>query len=308
MVLKRRQALGALLAVGLLVGSALSPVAAAALPALGRYMQIVAHQDDDLLFMNPDVQDTVNALRETTTVYLTAGEEKRPPAGEQHDITRDDCVNDPGWKDEAHMLGREDYAGCRALGAMASWAHMAGAANPNDPGLWDRQAVEIDFGDGDSRQVEEATLRFNNKIHLVFLNLPEAGDDGSDLLVSGDQEVGKNLTHIQNDGATRKTVLSSMSPVTERQDYDLAAVQGVLRGLIDQYNPTVIRTQDPAADPRYLAVQDDGTQQQWDPGSNDNHDHDATAQIVGGLVRDIPASDGRLQLVNSVATTSQTPR
>ncbi len=297
MALVRRRTLGGLLAAGLLLGTTLSPAAVAALPPSGSYLQIVAHQDDDLLFMSPDLKDTINAGRPTTTVYLTAGEEDRPPTDVQRtDLTRDDCVhdagNDPNHPDQ--KLDREDYAGCRALGAMAAWAGMAGAANPDDPDLWDRESVNIGF-DGGSRWVEEDTLKSsNNKIHLVFLNLPEAGDHQEDVR-PGDSRDGLNLTYMLNNGATRRTVLSSGSMVELRQDYDVVAVRGVLRGLIDRYNPTVIRTQDPAADPRYRSVINGG---QWDPGSNDNHDHDATAQIVGGLVRDIPASDRLLQLVD----------
>src|SRR5687767_9126872 len=34
---------------------------------------IVAHQDDDLLFMNPDLQESIQAGRKVITVYLTAG-------------------------------------------------------------------------------------------------------------------------------------------------------------------------------------------------------------------------------------------
>jgi hypothetical protein len=295
MVFKRRRALGGLLAAGLLLGTTLSPVAAAALPPFGSYMQIVAHQDDDLLFMSPDLRDTVNAGRATTTVYVTAGEEDRPPTGVQRsDLTKDDCVHDAG-NDQDHLdqrLGREDYAGCRALGAMAAWAGIAGASNPDDPDLWDRESVNIGF-DGGSRWVEEDTLRANNRIKLVFLNLPEAGDHQADIR-PGDSRDGYNLTYMLNDGATRKTVLSSDSMVELKQDYDLGTLQGVLRGLIARYNPTVIRTQDPAADPRYRGLNG----QPWDNGSYDNHDHDAVAQIVGGLVRDIPASERLLQLVN----------
>ena len=37
-------------------------------------LQIVAHQDDDFLFMNPDMAVTLDAGIPVTTVYLTAGE------------------------------------------------------------------------------------------------------------------------------------------------------------------------------------------------------------------------------------------
>jgi GlcNAc-PI de-N-acetylase len=36
-------------------------------------LNIVAHQDDDILFMNPDILDSVTAGHREVTVYLTAG-------------------------------------------------------------------------------------------------------------------------------------------------------------------------------------------------------------------------------------------
>ena len=37
-------------------------------------LEIVAHQDDDFLFMNPDVQNQISEGLQTVTVYMTAGE------------------------------------------------------------------------------------------------------------------------------------------------------------------------------------------------------------------------------------------
>ncbi|HEY9279811.1 MAG TPA: PIG-L family deacetylase, partial [Eoetvoesiella sp.] len=61
----------------------------------------VAHQDDDLLFMNPDIETTIDAGGCVRTVYLTAAE-------------RGEGV--------PYMLGR-------ARGVRAAYAHMAGSAN-----------------------------------------------------------------------------------------------------------------------------------------------------------------------------------
>lgn len=40
----------------------------------GSALQVVAHPDDDLFFMNPDVSRSIAAGIEVTTVYLTSGE------------------------------------------------------------------------------------------------------------------------------------------------------------------------------------------------------------------------------------------
>jgi LmbE family N-acetylglucosaminyl deacetylase len=45
----------------------------------GTTMNIVAHEDDDILFMNPDLQHDIQAGMCVTTVYLTAGDGGRGP-------------------------------------------------------------------------------------------------------------------------------------------------------------------------------------------------------------------------------------
>ena len=39
----------------------------------GVHLNIVAHQDDDVLFMNPDILNNVKEGRRQVTVYITAG-------------------------------------------------------------------------------------------------------------------------------------------------------------------------------------------------------------------------------------------
>ena len=65
----------------------------------GKSVQIIAHQDDDLLFMNPDVQTDVKAQKCILTLYLTSG--------------------DP--------YGLPDYQQQREAGAKAAYSHMLGS-------------------------------------------------------------------------------------------------------------------------------------------------------------------------------------
>ena len=65
----------------------------------GKSVQIIAHQDDDLLFMNPDVQADVKAQKCILTLYLTSG--------------------DP--------YGLSDYQQQREAGAKAVYSHMLGS-------------------------------------------------------------------------------------------------------------------------------------------------------------------------------------
>jgi LmbE family N-acetylglucosaminyl deacetylase len=69
-------------------------------------LSFVAHQDDDLLFMNPDIVSDVQAGTPTWITYLTAGNLDRGPAG-------------------------MPYADKRLQGARAAWARGAKVPNPS---------------------------------------------------------------------------------------------------------------------------------------------------------------------------------
>ena len=103
-------------------------------------MNVVAHEDDDILFMNPPTDTDVAAGRCLTTVYLTAG---------------DDGQSAPYWQ------GRED-------GAMAAYATMAGT-----PNSWATAKLRTASG-------EAAVTRTLNGtgIRLIFLRLPTGSPTG----------------------------------------------------------------------------------------------------------------------------------
>jgi LmbE family N-acetylglucosaminyl deacetylase len=106
-----------------------------------RYVQVVAHPDDDMIFMNPDVSSSVRAGSTTTSVYLSAGES--------------DAANPTA------------YAAQRQEGTRAAFAAMARVAN-----RWERRAWTLEGG----RTVELARLRDKPGVRLVFLNLPDDND------------------------------------------------------------------------------------------------------------------------------------
>jgi len=103
-------------------------------------MFFVAHEDDDLLFMNPDIQRAIAAGTYVTTVYLTAGS----------------CFGDGGAG--AYFRTRED-------GELAAYARAAGVAN-----AWTVT----------NQPVRELRLTNQPKVSLVFFRLSasksEAGD------------------------------------------------------------------------------------------------------------------------------------
>ncbi|RKT90126.1 N-acetylglucosaminyl deacetylase, LmbE family [Saccharopolyspora antimicrobica] len=104
------------------------------------HLQVVAHPDDDILFMNPDLAMSVRSGAEVTTVFLTAGESDVLPAAQ--------------------------YAAKRQAGARAAFAAMAGAADD-----WRRGALRVG-----GREVEVQELRARPGVRLVFLNLPDDND------------------------------------------------------------------------------------------------------------------------------------
>jgi LmbE family N-acetylglucosaminyl deacetylase len=101
-----------------------------------RILQVVAHEDDDLLFMNPDLIHSLNSGACMQTVYLTAG----------------DAGQTPGY-----WLGREQ-------GAEAAYAKMLGV--PMD---WQTNQVKI----SDHYTVNVATLKQAPAVSLIFVRLAD---------------------------------------------------------------------------------------------------------------------------------------
>ncbi|PLB45997.1 hypothetical protein P170DRAFT_414784 [Aspergillus steynii IBT 23096] len=104
-------------------------------------LNIVAHQDDDLLFLSPDLLHNVHGGAGLRTIFLTAG----------------DAGND--W---AYWNGRQ-------AGSLAAYAQMAGVANE-----W----TESDSGAPDT-DIPVYTLNGRSDISLAFLQLPDGGLDGT---------------------------------------------------------------------------------------------------------------------------------
>jgi len=112
-----------------------------------QYMQIVAHPDDDLFFMNPDMDRAIHAGYAFVTVYTTASE-----------ISGNG--NTPGQK--AKSLQR---------GVMDAYARMAGVpdSNPNAQEEWTGAAWTVG-----TRQLERYSLIARPNVQLVFMGLHDA--------------------------------------------------------------------------------------------------------------------------------------
>src|SRR5664279_1802915 len=173
----------------------------------GSSLSIVAHEDDDLLFQNPDISEWIAAGLPHRTVYVTAGE-----------------------FNGLDGASREEYAAQRQAGERAAYARMAGVSD-----VWDRFGANVD-----GREVEFATLRDTDAaVELVFLGLPDGGDALHSLALA-------NL--FSDSGAVVPTIVADGSPVAG-SDYDRTGLIGVLAALMDRFEPTVVRIQDPRPDP-----------------------------------------------------------
>ncbi|MET0779332.1 MAG: PIG-L family deacetylase [Candidatus Saccharimonadales bacterium] len=104
-------------------------------------MNIVAHQDDDLLFMNPDTLRSIRAGECVRTVYVTSGD---AGAGKYY------------W------VGREQ-------GSEAAYSKMLGTDD-----IWIERLVKLSSG----QFVTVANPRANSRVSLVFMHLPDGNLHG----------------------------------------------------------------------------------------------------------------------------------
>ncbi|WP_212988218.1 PIG-L family deacetylase [Actinoplanes auranticolor] len=110
------------------------------------YMQVVAHPDDELFFMNPDIDRSINTALPAITVYLTAGE-----------LTGNGATP-------------AERARNRQRGLQNAYAEMAGVADASDATQSEWEGTPFPVA---GRVVEMYFLRARPDVHLLFLNLPD---------------------------------------------------------------------------------------------------------------------------------------
>jgi LmbE family N-acetylglucosaminyl deacetylase len=147
-------------------------------------MNVVAHEDDDLLFLSPDLLREIQSGQCVRTVYLTAG--------------------DSGYG-KFYWLNRQ-------LGAEAAYAHMLGLKKV----IWDQQTVSLAPG----KYVTVAVPRGNSKVSLVFFNLPDGDLQGQGFTSSGDQSLAK----LQSGELQKIKTVDGQSSYTSRQLTDALTV------------------------------------------------------------------------------------
>ncbi|WP_338677257.1 PIG-L family deacetylase [Streptomyces sp. SCSIO 30461] len=208
-------------------------------------MQILAHPDDDLYFMNPDTQRMVDSGVPLLCVYVTAGDHdgrNRIPGESEVPADR------PGYSSARHQGLRQAYATLLGLDKFTRW----------------RRGVTTLRGD---HRAEINTLtNGHRRVELVFLNLPMHTPRRWDALGS--------LWHDRALGL--HTVVAADSPLRKTVSYDYDELIDVLVGLMDEYRPTVVQTLDPDPD---IQHSDEATRKKdsEQPGYSDHPDHTAVA-------------------------------
>lgn len=207
-------------------------------------LQVVAHPDDDLYFMNPAVFHGLRAGTRTTTVYLTAGDA----------LGR----NPRPWQTEPVAEDREAYGKARQNGIKAAYAAMA---------LGDRTAAwkPATLSTAAGAVAEAYSLADAPWVTLIFLNIRQHGTPEGpprSLHVLWGDEVESVPTLVPVGGL-----------VHEAYGYTRTGLVRTLVQIMDLVRPTLVRLMDP--DPDRL-VHDEKFPQRHDHGDLSDHcDHTA---------------------------------
>ncbi|MFI6859535.1 ricin-type beta-trefoil lectin domain protein [Streptomyces sp. NPDC050421] len=161
----------------------------------------VAHEDDDLLFINPEIQQAVGPRCAFSTVYLTAG-------------------------DAGRRYNGGDYVQSREEGVRTAYAEMAGV-----PDRWTRSDLQVS-----GRTIASYTLKGKTGVRLSFLRLPDGTPDGSGTATYSHQSL---LKLFRGEIRTMRPVDGTRS-YTEQQLIDtltvLAEQDGIKRILTLDYD------------------------------------------------------------------------
>jgi hypothetical protein len=190
-------------------GNVAGPAPASAVPAVassGGHLYLVAHQDDDLLFMNPDIEDSIRAGLRVRTIFLTAAASGPPPQ-----------PSPPAW------YSRED-------GVYNAYRAMAGVAPQQNDWTCAAQTYLT------NKVVRVCTLTTQPLVSVVFMRLPDGGSDP--LHMPGMAALwARSVPQLAS--FTRPEV-----PPTPSSTYARTDLTQVLAALIADFAPDLIGTQD----------------------------------------------------------------
>lgn len=137
---------------GVLQSQSLQP----ALCGTTQHLYVAAHEDDDLLFMSPDLPTSIQMGHCVLTVYLTAGDFL--PGTLNYNTRYGTNITLQGYMSE------------REAGVMEAYAKQA-----NQPNAWTATTVEAN-----GMTLRSFILTGNPRIQLVFMRLPDGADGDFD--------------------------------------------------------------------------------------------------------------------------------
>lgn len=208
-------------------------------------MQVLAHPDDDLYFMNPDTQQAFHDGTPLVCVYLTGGEA--------------DGVNRmPGRPLPAP--DKAAYSSARHQGLRQAYATLLGLDRFTD---WQKSVIDLHGGHRaeinrlahNGRSVE--LIHISTAMHTTYgrLGLPSLWQDRRLVL---------------------PTVVADGSPLRQAGSYTYDGLVDVLVGLFDQYRPTAVHTLDPDPDIQHSS-EAERRRDSEQKGYSDHPDHTAAA-------------------------------
>lgn len=220
------------------------------------FLQVIAHADDGLYFMNPDLEQSLRSGARSVTVCLTGGE------ADGRNVSRH-------ARDPDHVRrDRAAFARARTNGLRAAHAEMA-TGDPAAP--WDVAAISLLPG----FHVEIQTLRDAPHHQLIFLELVEARAVWQARTTSL-RGLWLGAT------ATLPTLRPVGTPVRQQFHYTRDQVTRTLVAVLDRVRPTVVRTLDPNAvhSRRRPPVTPDRDPRLAGPRYHDHQDHTASAYFA----------------------------
>ncbi|GHF30594.1 hypothetical protein GCM10010218_09860 [Streptomyces mashuensis] len=219
------------------------------------FVHIMAHADDSLYFMNPELEQSIRSGAPSVTVCMTGGESDG----------RNALTRTPGYSRMPEK--RPEFARARINGLREATAQMA-TGDWLSP--WTVEAVSLMPG----LEVEVQSLKAAPHIQLIFMELVEAR-----YIKNPVRECLRGLWL----GATPTltTMAPASGPVRRAYSYSRQQVIDSLTAVLDRYRPTVVRTLDPT--PTHLAKQPhyaDTPPELQGIFSHDHQDHTASARFA----------------------------
>jgi LmbE family N-acetylglucosaminyl deacetylase len=183
-------------------------------------LNIVAHQDDDIVFLNPSIQQAIDAGDCVRTVYLTAGD-----AG----------LGASYWQD-------------REAGSEAAYRQMlayAGLDSAND--TEQQQVLNVTDSSGTTHHLVAVSPTNDPNVTQIYMRLPDGYLTGTGTATYGFGSLTK-LWIAGNDATASVGAVApagtQVSTVDGANSYTASGLLSTLLSLMRQYQPTVIQTQD----------------------------------------------------------------